>query len=306
MKSQAQKKNAPKAKSKAPEPAKKAQAKVAPVESATASAAPPLSSKKVAKAPAVALKNLELAKKETAKKTSETADQKPKKAQTAPRKNSSQVPDPVAPAMATKKRSAHATRGNAVKATGAAAKRAAPVQEEPKEQASTEPKADKSEVPATKVAKATKSVGKSSAAPATQKPKPKRAKNVLRGKRSKKKILQRFVIDCACVVEDLILDVSDFEKYLKTHIKINNKVNQLKDQVTFERAKNSSLIIHSGVHFSKRYFKYLAKRYLKKHSLRDWVRVVSTAKDTFAMRYFKIQGKDDDDDVEDNDRETFV
>ncbi|EDV56766.1 60S ribosomal protein L22 [Drosophila erecta] len=302
MKSQTQKKNAPKAKSKAPEPSKKAQAKVAPVEVATASAAPPpLSSKKVAKAPAVALKNLELAMKESAKKASEMAEQKfaakPKKAQNAPRKNVNPVPDPVAPAVVQKKRSAPPTRG---KPTGAAPKRAALVQETPKEQAPTAPKAEAIE------ATATKSVDKSIAAPVNQKPKPKRAKNVLRGKRmSKKKIWQRFVIDCACVAEDLILDIADFEKYLRTHIKIKNKVNQLKDQVTFERVKNSSLVIHSAVHFSKRYFKYLAKRYLKKHSLRDWVRVVSTAKDTFAMSYFKIQA-DDDDDVEANEGETFV
>ncbi|EDW56909.1 60S ribosomal protein L22 [Drosophila sechellia] len=301
MKSQTQKKNAPKANSKAgPQPSKKAPAKVAPVETATPSAAPPLSSKKVAKAPAVALKNLDLAMKESAKKAAEAADQKlgsqAKKAPNASRKNLKQASEPVAPEVVYKKRSAPPTRVDAGKPEGVPAKKAALVQEKPKEQAPAAPKAEKTEVPASKA----KSVAKKVATPATTKPKPKRAKNVLRGKRlGKKKAWKRFVIDCAIVAEDMILDLADFEQYLKTHIKIKNKLNQLKDQVTFERSKNFSLIIHSGVHFSKRYFKYLTKRYLKKVSLRDWLRVVSTAKDTFSMAYFKIQGKDDDDDDDD-------
>lgn len=312
MSSQTQKKNASKAKSKAgPQPSKKAPAKVTPVETATPSAAPPLSSKKVAKAPAVALKNLDLAMKESAKKAAEAADQKlvskAKKGQNASRKNLMQVPEPVAPEVDNKKKSAPPKRGNAEIPTVVPAKKAALVQEKPKEQAAAAPKAENVEVPAAKA----KSVKKSLATPANPKPKPKRTKNVLRGKRlAKKKAWQRFVIDCACVAEDMILDLADFEQYLKTHIKIKNKLNQLKDQVTFERTKNFSLIIHSGVHFSKRYFKYLTKRYLKKVSLRDWLRVVSTAKDTFAMTYFKIQDKDFDDDdddvVDDNGGKTFA
>lgn len=34
--------------------------------------------------------------------------------------------------------------------------------------------------------------------------------------------------------------------------------------------------------------KYLTKKYLKKHSLRDWLRVVSTGKETYELRYFQI------------------
>lgn len=37
-----------------------------------------------------------------------------------------------------------------------------------------------------------------------------------------------------------------------------------------------------------RYIKYLTKKYLKKHSLRDWLRVVSTGKETYELRYFQI------------------
>ncbi|XP_030387514.1 60S ribosomal protein L22 [Scaptodrosophila lebanonensis] len=119
-------------------------------------------------------------------------------------------------------------------------------------------------------------------------------KNILRSKSvMKKKTWQRFVVDCSTVADDFILDVIDFEKYMKSRIKVKNKINNLGENVTFERSKQS-LIINSSVHFSKRYFKYLAKRYLKKNSLRDWVRIVSTGKEGFEMRYFKIQGGDEE------------
>ncbi|KAH8358032.1 hypothetical protein KR084_000125 [Drosophila pseudotakahashii] len=282
--------------SRATDPSKKAQAKVATPEpvAPAKSPAPPVSSKKVAKAPAVALKNLELARKESEKKIAENAVCTAKKAAETSGKKLGAISETSVP-VHIKKRSAPPTRESGRKP---AAKKVSPIQP-PKENSPPAAKLEKMEVVAPKPVTAPETKGNKVAGPAKPKPKPKRPKNVLRGKRmAKKKVWQRFVIDCDCVAEDLILDVADFEKYLKTHIKVKNKINQLNDLVTFERIKNSSLVIHTAVHFSKRYFKYLAKRYLKKHSLRDWVRVVSTGKETFTMRYFKIQGQDDDDDDE--------
>ncbi|VDK53315.1 unnamed protein product [Anisakis simplex] len=64
-----------------------------------------------------------------------------------------------------------------------------------------------------------------------------------------------------------------------------------------------SLSSHSAngaiiVPFSKRYLKYLTKKYLKRNSLRDWLRVVASTKDTYELRYFQIS--QDDEDVSDN------
>jgi large subunit ribosomal protein L22e len=45
---------------------------------------------------------------------------------------------------------------------------------------------------------------------------------------------------------------------------------------------------------SKRYLKYLTKKYLKRNSLRDWLRVVASGKDTYELRYFQIQNDEDE------------
>lgn len=40
--------------------------------------------------------------------------------------------------------------------------------------------------------------------------------------------------------------------------------------------------------FSKRYLKYLTKKYLKKQQLRDYLHVIASNKNTYELRYFSI------------------
>jgi large subunit ribosomal protein L22e len=57
------------------------------------------------------------------------------------------------------------------------------------------------------------------------------------------------------------------------------------------RDKNK-ITVTSESHMSKRYLKYLTKKYLKKHNVRDWLRVIAHNKDrnTYELRYFNIAG----------------
>ena len=43
-----------------------------------------------------------------------------------------------------------------------------------------------------------------------------------------------------------------------------------------------------------RYLKYLTKKYLKKHNVRDWLRVIASNKDrnVYELRYFNIADQD--------------
>ena len=89
------------------------------------------------------------------------------------------------------------------------------------------------------------------------------------------------------------------EKYLLERIKVNGKTSNLGNVVSLSREKNTKLILSSDIPFSKRYLKYLTKKYLKKNNLRDWLRVVASGKDSYELRYFQINNQDEDDD-EDN------
>ena len=45
--------------------------------------------------------------------------------------------------------------------------------------------------------------------------------------------------------------------------------------------------------------KYLTKKYLKKNNLRDWLRVVANAKDSYELRYFQINNEDEEEEGDD-------
>ncbi|XP_033113642.1 60S ribosomal protein L22-like [Anneissia japonica] len=118
------------------------------------------------------------------------------------------------------------------------------------------------------------------------------------GKGKKKKTQLKFVIDCAHPVEDGIMDASNFETFLQDRIKVNGKMKNLGTNVVIERSK-SKITVTCDIQFSKRYLKYLTKKYLKKNNLRDWLRVVAANKETYELRYFQINQDDDEDEEED-------
>nr|ABW23176.1 ribosomal protein rpl22 [Arenicola marina] len=114
----------------------------------------------------------------------------------------------------------------------------------------------------------------------------------------KKKTTLKYTVDCAHPVEDGIMDCTSFEKFLQERIKVNGKTNNFQNNLSIEKHK-SKVVIVSEVPFSKRYLKYLTKKYLKKNNLRDWLRVVAHTKDSYELRYFQINNEEEDED-EDN------
>jgi len=108
----------------------------------------------------------------------------------------------------------------------------------------------------------------------------------------------KFVIDYSKPASDGVFDGADFEKFLHDRIKVNGKAGQLGDNVKVIRDSQSKITVTSSVPFSKRYLKYLTKKFLKKNSLRDWIRVVATSKDNYQLRFFNIANTGDDEEEE--------
>lgn len=69
--------------------------------------------------------------------------------------------------------------------------------------------------------------------------------------------------------------------------------------ITITREGNDKIVFTSTeISVAKRYLKYLTKKFLKKHQLRDWLRLVSTDKQTYTIKYFKVTGDDEEEDEE--------
>ncbi|KAM8791789.1 large ribosomal subunit protein eL22 [Rhynchonycteris naso] len=123
-------------------------------------------------------------------------------------------------------------------------------------------------------------------------------KIVAKGGKKKKQVL-KFTLDCTHPVEDGIMDAANFEQFLQERIKVNGKAGNLGGGVvTIERSK-SKITVTSEVPFSKRYLKYLTKKYLKKNNLRDWLRVVANSKESYELRYFQINQDEEEEEDED-------
>ena len=58
-----------------------------------------------------------------------------------------------------------------------------------------------------------------------------------------------------------------------------------------------------GFHFRDviqhtRYLKFLTKKFLKKKTLRDWLRMLTAGRQAYKLRYFNIHNQDDEADEE--------
>merc|ERR1711981_1367290 len=103
-----------------------------------------------------------------------------------------------------------------------------------------------------------------------------------KSKKSKRTAL-KFTIDCTAPVDDGIMEIASFNQYLKEHIKVEGKIGNLGSNVVVENTKNK-LSVSSEIP--------LSKRYLKKNTLREWLRVVAEDKPSYTLKYFNINQDD--------------
>ncbi|KAI9673337.1 MAG: 60S ribosomal protein L22 [Trizodia sp. TS-e1964] len=129
-------------------------------------------------------------------------------------------------------------------------------------------------------------------APATKQP----ARGAQKGKQPK--ITKKFIINASQPASDKILDVSAFEKFLHDKIKVDGRIGNLGDVIQISQQGEGKIEVIAHKEFSGRYLKYLTKKFLKKQQLRDWLRVVSTSKGVYELRFFNVVNDDADDDDE--------
>lgn len=97
----------------------------------------------------------------------------------------------------------------------------------------------------------------------------------------------KYVFDCSKPVDDKIIEMSGLAKFFQDKIKVDNKTNNLKDKVVVT-SDEKKVYITVHIPFSKRYIKYLAKKYIKLHQLRDFLRVVAKGKLVYQLRYYNV------------------
>ncbi|KAG5298579.1 60S ribosomal protein L22 [Histoplasma ohiense] len=106
--------------------------------------------------------------------------------------------------------------------------------------------------------------------------------------RKSQKVTKKYVINCSQPANDKIFDVSAFEKFLHDRVKVEGRVGNLGDSVEISQTGDGKIEVVTHIPFSGRYLKYLTKKFLKKQQLRDWLRVVSTSKGVYELRFYNL------------------
>jgi len=85
-----------------------------------------------------------------------------------------------------------------------------------------------------------------------------------------------------------VFDGDAYLQFMQERIKVEGKAGNLGDNVTVQKEGDGKISVTSNVATSKRYIKYLTKKFLKKNQMRDWLRVVANKKDSFTLRYYNV------------------
>ncbi|KAK2594417.1 60S ribosomal protein L22 [Conoideocrella luteorostrata] len=109
---------------------------------------------------------------------------------------------------------------------------------------------------------------------------------------------KKFIINAQQPASDKIFDISAFEKFLQDTIKVEGRTNNLGDNVIVQQQGEGKIEIIAHNDLSGRYLKYLTKKFLKKQQLRDWLRVVSTSRGVYELKFFNVVDDEADEDDE--------
>ncbi|KAF2663494.1 ribosomal protein L22e [Microthyrium microscopicum] len=110
--------------------------------------------------------------------------------------------------------------------------------------------------------------------------------------------MSQFIINASQPVNDKIFDLSAFEKFLHERIKVEGRTGNLGDTIAISQQGSGNIEVIAHQEFSGRYLKYLTKKYLKKQQLRDWLRVVSTSKGVYELRFYNVMNDEAEEDDE--------
>ncbi len=113
-------------------------------------------------------------------------------------------------------------------------------------------------------------------------------------KEQKQKSYKRFTVDFNSPVENKLLTLESAKKYMEQNMKVNGLKKKLGDTIKLsmtekkDKTKNTLVIsVDSTIQFSKRYIRYLVKKFLKREGIAKYLTVSSTAPSAYTVKVIK-------------------
>jgi large subunit ribosomal protein L22e len=112
-------------------------------------------------------------------------------------------------------------------------------------------------------------------------------------KDSKQISYKKFTVDFSSPLENKLLTLESVLHYLQTNMKLNGLKGKLGKSIIInlddlKKNKNAIVIsVDSSLKFSKRYIRYLVKKYLKKEGIAKYLTLSSTSPGAYAVKVIK-------------------
>ena len=110
----------------------------------------------------------------------------------------------------------------------------------------------------------------------------------------KQKIYKKYTIDFSGPVDNNLLTLESALKYLQSNMKLNGLKGKLGDSIKIsstektDKAKNTLVIsVDNSLEFSKKYLKYLVKKFLKREGIGKFLTVSSTSLNAYSVKIIK-------------------
>lgn len=112
-------------------------------------------------------------------------------------------------------------------------------------------------------------------------------------KDSKQISYKKFTVDFSSPLENKLLTLESVLHYLQTNMKLNGLKGKLGKSIIInlddlKKSKNAIVIsVDSSLKFSKRYIRYLVKKYLKKEGIAKYLTLSATSPGAYAVKVIK-------------------
>ena len=110
----------------------------------------------------------------------------------------------------------------------------------------------------------------------------------------KQKIYKKYTIDFSGPVDNNLLTLESALKYLQSNMKLNGLKGKLGDSIKIsstektDKAKNTLVIsVDNSLEFSKKYLKYLVKKFLTREGIGKFLTVSSTSLNAYTVKIIK-------------------
>ena len=107
--------------------------------------------------------------------------------------------------------------------------------------------------------------------------------------KQKTKTYKKYTIDFSAPLSNNLLTLEGISKYLELNMKVNGLKGKLGDSIKISIADKNNIMIQveSTLEFSKKYLKYLTKKYLKKEGIEKYMTINANSPNGYTVKIIK-------------------